>query len=112
MSLTGPAVLFGLAALTALRYGDVRSRASFLQVSTMSAGLYVLPEGGVDHQEPHDQDELYYVVGSRATLQVADEMVEVGPGSVVYVRAHVEHRFLNIEEELSVLVFFSAAEPQ
>jgi quercetin dioxygenase-like cupin family protein len=35
----------------------------------------------------------------------------VKAGSVVYVRAHADHRFFNIEEELKVLVFFSAADP-
>jgi hypothetical protein len=31
------------------------------------------------------------------------------PGSIVYVKALAEHRFLGIEEELRILVFFSTA---
>jgi quercetin dioxygenase-like cupin family protein len=32
------------------------------------------------------------------------------PGAVVFVAARVEHRFYDIEEELTVLVFFAPAE--
>jgi quercetin dioxygenase-like cupin family protein len=83
----------------------------FLEVSTMTMGLYVLPEDGVDHQEPHEQDEVYYVVGGRAMIEVEGESRQVKAGSVVYVKANADHRFFNIEEELKVLVFFSAAAP-
>ncbi len=31
----------------------------------MSAGIYVLPSGGTDPQNPHKEDELYYVVRGR-----------------------------------------------
>jgi mannose-6-phosphate isomerase-like protein (cupin superfamily) len=40
-------------------------------------------------------------------IQVADENRPVGPGSVVYVAAGVEHHFHTIEEELRVLVFWA-----
>ena len=83
----------------------------FLEVSTLTTGLYVLPEEGVDHQEPHEQDELYYVISGRAKIQVEGASREVEAGSLIYVKAHADHRFFDIEEELRVLVFFSAAEP-
>jgi len=35
----------------------------------------------------------------------------VQPGSVIYVKAGVSHRFHSIKEELNVLVFFSTAAP-
>jgi mannose-6-phosphate isomerase-like protein (cupin superfamily) len=82
----------------------------FLTVSTMTAGVYALPEAGVDPQGPHERDELYYVISGRAKLQVEGDSMEVSPGSTVYVRAFTEHRFYDIEEELKVLVFFSTAE--
>ena len=36
----------------------------FLRVSSMSAGLYVLPAGGVDPQKPHMEDEMYLTPAS------------------------------------------------
>ncbi len=82
----------------------------FLRVPALSAGLYMLPAGGVDPQLPHTEDEVYYIVSGRATLRVGEEDQEVEPGSLVFVAAKVEHRFHSISEDLSVLVFFAPAE--
>jgi len=82
----------------------------FLRVPAMSAGLYELAAGAEDPQEPHTEDELYYVVSGRARLQVGGEDVAVAAGSLVYVAATVEHRFHDISEALAVLVFFAPAE--
>jgi mannose-6-phosphate isomerase-like protein (cupin superfamily) len=82
----------------------------FLRVPTMSAGLYELPVGGTDPQQPHNQDEIYYVISGRAQIRVADEDRPVGPGSIIFVAEGVEHRFHTIEEDLSVLVVFAPAE--
>ena len=82
----------------------------FLRVPALSAGLYMLPAGGIDPQLPHSEDEVYFIVSGRATLRVGDEEQEVGPGSLVFVAANVEHRFHSISEDLSVLVFFAPAE--
>ena len=101
---------FDLRDLAAGRTESDRSWIPFLDVATMDAGLYVLPAGGLDEQQPHELDELYYVVSGRATLQVAGDEQEVGPGSLVYVKASAPHRFHSIEEELQVLVFFSKTE--
>lgn len=82
----------------------------FLRVPSLSVGVYVLAAGDTDPQQPHSEDEVYYVVSGRARIQVADESRPVGPGSIVYVDRHVEHRFFEIAEELTILVFFAPAE--
>jgi quercetin dioxygenase-like cupin family protein len=82
----------------------------FLRVPAMSAGLYVLPAGGTDHQKPHREDEIYYVTRGRARFKAGPEDREVSAGSVIFVAAEVGHRFYDIEEELEVLVFFAPAE--
>jgi mannose-6-phosphate isomerase-like protein (cupin superfamily) len=82
----------------------------FLRFPAMSAGLYVLPAGGVDPQKPHKEDEMYYVVRGRAGMRVGPEDQVVGEGSVIFVAANVEHRFHDITEELVALVFFAPAE--
>ena len=76
----------------------------------MSAGLYVLPAGGADHQKPHREDEIYYVIRGRARFETGSEDREVSGGSVIFVAAEIGHRFYDITEELEVLVFFSPAE--
>jgi len=82
----------------------------FLRVPAMSAGLYVLPAGGTDHQKPHREDEIYYVIRGRALFKAGSEDREVSAGSVIFVAAQVGHRFYDITEELTILVFFAPAE--
>lgn len=82
----------------------------FLRVPSLSMGLYVLPTGGVDPQQPHTEDEVYYVVSGRGILRVSEEDRPVQSGSTVFVAAGVEHRFHSISEELRILVFFAPAE--
>jgi quercetin dioxygenase-like cupin family protein len=82
----------------------------FLRAPAMSAGLYVLAAGSKDPQQPHHEDEMYYVVRGRGRFKAGGEDRSVSAGSVIYVAAEVEHRFYDIEEELAVLVFFAPAE--
>lgn len=82
----------------------------FLHVPSMSAGVYQLAAGEIDPQEPHTEDEVYYVVQGRAQIQVGDEQIPVQAGSLVFVAAQLEHRFHSITEDLTVLVFFAPAE--
>ena len=100
---------FALDQLGEQREATSRPWLEFLKVPSLSTGLYVLPAGGQDRQSPHGRDEVYYVVAGRAVLEVDGERQPVRPGSVVYVKAEIDHRFVEIEEDLEVLVFFSAA---
>ncbi|MFT4038918.1 MAG: cupin domain-containing protein [Thermomicrobiales bacterium] len=79
----------------------------FLNQGSMSLGLYVLPAGSVDTQTPHLEDEIYYVVSGRGAITVDGERREVQPGSIVFVAKDIDHRFVNITEDLSILVFFA-----
>jgi mannose-6-phosphate isomerase-like protein (cupin superfamily) len=82
----------------------------FLRVPAMSAGLYVLPAGRNDLQQPHHEDEMYYVIRGRGHFRAGDDETEVSAGSMLFVAAEVEHHFYDISEELAVLVFFAPAE--
>src|SRR2546423_9337863 len=101
---------FQLAELLTAREEAQRAYLEFLRVPSLSMGLYALPAGGVDPQKPHTEDEVYFVVSGRASMRVGEEDFGVEAGSVVYVRAGVEHRFFDIGEDLAVLVFFAPAE--
>jgi mannose-6-phosphate isomerase-like protein (cupin superfamily) len=82
----------------------------FLRVPSLSMGVYQLAAGAVDGQSPHNEDEVYYVVSGKGQIMVADEIRPVEAGSVVFVAKHVIHRFIDISEDLSILVFFAPAE--
>lgn len=79
----------------------------FLNAGSMSLGLYVIPAGGTDLQTPHLEDEIYHVMSGRALIDVDGERRPVEAGSIVFVAKHVAHRFVEIAEDLSILVFFA-----
>ena len=101
---------FDISELMAQQQDSAQLYLEFLRVPALSMGLYVLPAGGTDPQQPHNEDEVYYVIGGQGMIRVAEEDREVGPGSIVFVGAHIEHRFHSIEEDLKILVFFAPAE--
>ena len=101
---------FELAELLAEREPAGELYLEFLKVPTLRVGIYALPAGGTDPQQPHAEDEVYYVIDGRAMIRVGDEDRPVAPGSVVYVAAGVEHRFHDIAEDLTILVFFASGQ--
>lgn len=101
---------FDIARLLTDRGRSEEPYSEFLRVPSISMGLYVLPAGGTDRQSPHTEDEVYYVLWGKATLRLGPDEHAVGPGSVFFVPAKMEHRFHDIVENLAVLVFFSPAE--
>jgi len=101
---------FELADLLAERERSNKLYLEFLRVPALSMGLYILPAGGVDPQQPHTEDEVYYIVSGRGAFRCGEEDRPVAAGSLLYVPAHVQHRFHTIEEQLEILVFFAPAE--
>jgi mannose-6-phosphate isomerase-like protein (cupin superfamily) len=101
---------FELADLVARRDASGRPYLEFLTVPDLSVGLYVLAVGEADLQQPHTEDEIYYVVSGRGRISVGDEVRDVRPGSVVFVATDVPHRFHDITEDLTLLVMFGPAE--
>ena len=88
-----------------------KSYLPFLNRNTLKTGLYVLEGGAEDKQQPHELDEVYYIISGKANLRVEDDVFPVTTGSVVFVKAGAFHKFEGITEELQTLVFFSQAQP-
>jgi mannose-6-phosphate isomerase-like protein (cupin superfamily) len=84
-----------------------RSYAEFLRRPGISTGIYHLPVGGKDPQHPHSADEVYVVLAGRAVLDVEGERLDMQRGRVVSVDVGADHRFVDITEDLSVLVVFA-----
>lgn len=82
----------------------------FQRSADLSTGLYVLEAGEVDEQEPHSEDEIYVAVAGRATFWTPSGTVPVGPGTVLFVPANEEHRFVDITQTLQLVVVFGPAE--
>ena len=89
--------------------GDQRWR-EFLRVPSLSMGLYRLKVGQADEQQPHTEDEVYVIVSGKAVFRAGRREQAAAPGSVIFVERAVEHRFVDIIEDLTVLVFFAPPE--
>lgn len=81
----------------------------FLDTSSLDAGMYYLAAGVADQQGPHGEDEVYIIINGKAQLQAGGQTFNARPGKIFFVKANVGHRFINIENDLEVLVLFSAA---
>ena len=93
-----------------LKDGPVEYR-EFLRVPALNCGLYRLKAGSKDKQGAHDDDEVYYVLEGRGRLRVGDRDHLVEPGSVLYVSATSDHSFFEIDEDMTLLVFFATTPP-
>jgi mannose-6-phosphate isomerase-like protein (cupin superfamily) len=82
----------------------------FLRVPSLSLGLYRHEVGAAVPQQPHTEDEVYFVVSGRGTIEIDGTDQTVMSGSVVYVPAGVAHHFHSVTEPLQVLVVFAPPE--
>lgn len=101
---------FELAELAARRETTGAPYLEFLRVPDLSVGLYVLAPGQPDLQQPHTEDEVYYVIAGSGRITVGADVRDVRAGSIVFVAATVPHHFHDITDALTILVAFGPAE--
>jgi quercetin dioxygenase-like cupin family protein len=101
---------FNLSSLMAESERGCQRWREFLRVPSLSMGLYRLQVGQADEQQPHTEDEVYFVISGKALFRAGGQEQAVVPGSVIFVERAVEHRFVDIAEDLTVLVFFAPPE--
>lgn len=82
----------------------------FLRSRDLSVGIYRLQPDESDSQQPHGEDELYYVMRGRAKFTAGDQTIDIEAGDCLFVPARESHRFHNITEALELLVVFGPAE--
>lgn len=64
----------------------------------------------VDLQSPHTRDELYIVSSGTGTFRRADDVCEFGAGDLLFVPAHVKHRFETFSADFRAWVIFFGPE--
>src|SRR5262249_56777696 len=94
---------FEIAELVAANQSHEHVYAEVLRGVTLSLGLAIWPAGSFDTQEPHTEEEVYYVVSGRARITVDGEERPVGAGSIILVGIGAVHRFHDLEEDIVVL---------
>lgn len=79
----------------------------FLKVRRMEAGVLRLRPGEEDTQEPHDDDELYFVADGSGYIEMGGEKKPVKRGSIIFVPARMVHCFYGNKDTLVALYVFA-----
>ena len=79
---------------------------TFINTENLAAGVLVLQAGEEDTQEPHDSDEVYYIIKGDGFLKIKNKDYSVEPNKMYFVEKKVEHFFHGNKKELVVLYFF------
>ena len=82
--------------------------AVLLRHGTLDVGFYA-PKLH-DPQTPHTRDEVYVVVRGSGRFLNGEERMSFGPGDVLFVPAHREHRFEEFTDDLALWVMFYGPE--
>ena len=79
---------------------------TFINKENLAAGILRLEPGEEDTQDPHESDEVYYVIRGDGFLSIGGKDHTVRDGMSYYVSKNVKHRFHGNSKELVVLYFF------
>lgn len=71
---------------------------------TLSVEIYQPDK--VDHQQPHERDEVYVVISGSGVFLNGGQRSSFGPGDFLFVPAGVEHRFEDFTEDFCTWVIF------
>ena len=79
---------------------------TFINKPSLAAGVLVLQPGEEDTQEPHDADEVYYIISGNGFLKIKNKDYKVSKDKLFFVAKNVKHNFHGNKKELKVLYFF------
>ncbi len=79
---------------------------TFINKSSLAAGVLILKPGEEDTQTPHDSDEVYYVVSGDGFLKINGKDYPISKDKAFFVAKDVEHCFHGNKKELKVIYFF------
>ena len=79
---------------------------TFLEKQSLAAGILSLEPGEEDTQEPHESDEMYYVLKGNGFFRINKNDYSVKPGKAFFVPKNIKHHFFGNTKKLTVLYFF------
>ncbi len=82
----------------------------YLRTTSMSSGIDVINKGGIDPQQPHTSDEIYYIINGSGSIKIANQSRSVKTGDLIYVAKNIPHHFYDITAKLIVLVMMAPPE--
>ena len=79
---------------------------TFINTENLAAGVLVLQPGEDDTQEPHDSDEVYFIITGDGFLKIKNENYPIEKNKMYYVEKKIPHFFHGNKSELIALYFF------
>jgi len=79
---------------------------TFINNENLAVGVLVLQPGEKDTQEPHDSDEVYFILKGDGFLKIKDTDYLISENKMYFVGKKTEHFFHGNSKELIVLYFF------
>ncbi|MFZ9006431.1 MAG: cupin domain-containing protein [Nitrosopumilaceae archaeon] len=79
---------------------------TFINKQSLAAGVLVLQPGEEDTQEPHQSDEVYFIIKGNGFLKIKNKDYPVEQNKMYFVGKEIEHYFHGNTKELVVLYFF------
>jgi mannose-6-phosphate isomerase-like protein (cupin superfamily) len=76
----------------------------------VSMSVEVYAPKGVDLQQPHKLDELYFIHNGTGQIDINGQKFDAAAGDAFFVAAGVEHRFENFSEDFVTWVVFYGPE--
>lgn len=79
---------------------------TFINLESLAAGVLILQPGEEDTQEPHESDEVYFIIKGDGFLKIKDKDYPLSPNKMYFVAKETIHYFHGNTRELVVLYFF------
>ena len=95
-------------AISRVPTADGKLFATIFEHGTLLVEIYT--PRGVDPQQPHTRDEIYFVAAGSGEYVCGDTRTEFNATDLLFAAAGVEHRFENFTEDLVVWVLFYGPE--
>jgi len=83
---------------------------TFINRQSLAAGILFLKPGEQDTQEPHDTDEIYYIIRGDGYLKINQKNYPISDHKVFFVAKNVRHYFFGNTKDLTVLYFFGGTD--
>ena len=79
---------------------------TFINKDSLAAGILILKPGEGDTQEPHENDEVYFVLSGNGYLKIKNKNYKVSKDKLFFVAKGVPHFFHSNTNESQSFVFF------
>ena len=83
---------------------------TFINKDSLATGILILKPGEEDTQEPHESDEVYFIISGNGFLKIKNKDYEISKDKLFFVSKNVPHYFHSNTKELKVLYFFGGSD--